>query len=85
MFMKTSRTVQEEQLRELRLMNAQLNPGAFLLKVLFWPAVAFMGLYSLCLLAAVIAQPFTQPSSKAGLLRPVSHSISTHPVRKEIK
>ncbi len=77
--MQSSRTVQEEQLRQLRIMNAQMNPGLTLLKFLFWPAEAFFGILTLCALPMFLA--------RSGTPQPEAHSSShlTHSARKEIK
>ena len=48
--MKQPRTVEEEQLRQLKLMNAQLNPLGTLMRVGFWITVLLCTIGMLALL-----------------------------------
>jgi hypothetical protein len=42
MWMRIPRTVEEEKLRQLEIINAQLNPGPALLKFFFWAFVVLV-------------------------------------------
>jgi hypothetical protein len=43
--MHIQKTVEEEQLKQLRMINAQLNPGPALLKFFLWAVLILFGVF----------------------------------------
>lgn len=67
-------TVQEEQLRQLKLTNAYLNPGSALLKFFVCACLFLFLVFGLFGLVVQLTRPFTVPAV------PVTHPA--HPISK---